>query len=224
MPTTTELIAYLSQFVMPQRLQRIVEISQLRTRHITVVLENLYQAHNISAILRTAECLGLQDVHLIENSFEYQISEQVALGAQKWLTINRYNSKTENNTLHCIEQLKKKGYRILATLPHEQETTLENIDISQPLAFVFGTELDGLTSTAIENADGFVKIPMYGFTESYNVSVSAALILKFINDRLRQSDLDYLLPENQLHELQLQWLKACIRNADKVVERYVSGK
>jgi len=214
-----EIINYLRNFSSEERYNRMQEIANQRTRHFSIVVENLYQSHNISAILRTAECLGIQNVYIIENNFQYEISPQVALGAHKWLSIHRYN-KQENNTIQCLKAVKKQGYKIVATLPHKNDCLLDEISINEKTAFVFGTELDGLTQEAIAMADGFVKIPMYGFTESYNVSTSVALTMMNVSERLRKSELNWKLSEEELTDLELQWLKKSIKDADRIIERY----
>jgi tRNA (guanosine-2'-O-)-methyltransferase len=183
------------------------------------VIENLYQSHNISAILRTAECLGIQEVYIVENNFQYEISPQVSLGAHKWLSIHRYN-REENNTMECLKAIKKQGYKIVATLPHENDCLLDDIPIDEKTAFVFGTELNGLTQEAIAMADAFVKIPMYGFTESYNVSISVALTMMNVIERLRKSDINWKLSEQEYADLVLQWMKKTIKDADRIVERF----
>ncbi len=215
------IINYLKEFVTEERYNRICEIIEKRTRYFTIVVENLYQSHNISAILRTAECLGIQDVHIIENNFEYEISKQVSLGAQKWLSIHRYNQQ-ENNTVACLRAIKERGYKIIATLPHENDCMLEDISMDEKVAFIFGTELDGLTQEAIDMADEFVKIPMYGFTESYNVSVSVALTMANVNERLRKSILNWTLSEDEKLTLQLDWLKKSIKESDRILNRFLS--
>ena len=216
------IINYLKEFVTEERYNRICDVIEKRTRHFTLVVENLYQSHNMSAILRTAECLGIQDVHIVENNFEYEISKQVSLGAQKWLSIYRYNQQ-KNNTISCLKAVKKKGYKIIATLPHENDCLLEDIPIDEKTAFLFGTELDGLTQEAINMADGFVKIPMYGFTESYNVSVSVALTMANVNERLRKSLINWNLPEEEKLELQLDWLKKSIKESDLILKRFLES-
>lgn len=214
------IINYLKEFATEERYNRICNIIEKRTRHFTIVVENLYQSHNMSAILRTAECLGIQDVHIIENNFEYEISKQVSLGAQKWLSIHRYNQQ-ENNTIMCLKAIKEKGYKIIATLPHENDCMLEDICIDEKTAFIFGTELDGLTQEVIDIADGFIKIPMYGFTESYNVSVSVALTMANVNERLRKSSINWSLSEDEKLTLQLDWLKKSIKESDLILKRFL---
>jgi tRNA (guanosine-2'-O-)-methyltransferase len=215
-PNKQEIINYLKNFATSERYNRIQDIAQKRTRYVTVIVENLFQSHNISAILRTAECLGIQDVHIIENNFEYEISKQVALGSQKWLSIYRYNRLT-NNTVSCMQAIKEKGYKIVATLPQEDNYSLEDIPLDTKTAFLFGTELNGLSSEAINMADSFVKIPMYGFTESYNVSVSVALTMMYVNERLRKSSLEWKLSQDEIMDLELDWLKKSIKDAERIL-------
>ena len=220
-PTRQETIEYLKKFVSSERHNRIRDIAKKRTRHFTIVVENLFQSHNMSAILRTAECLGIQDVHIIEQDFEYEINKQVSLGSQKWLSIYRYNN-LKNNTLSCLQSLKEKGYKIVATLPCEEEHLLDDIPIETKSAFLFGTELNGLTKEAIAMADEFVKIPMYGFTESYNVSVSVGLTLMNVNERLRKSLIEWSLSKKEICDLELDWLKKSIKDSDTILKRFQS--
>ncbi|MDR0603423.1 MAG: RNA methyltransferase [Bacteroidales bacterium] len=218
-PNKQEIINYLKDFASSERYNRIQDIVRKRTRHITIVVENLFQSHNISAILRTAECLGIQDVHIIENNFEYTINKQVSLGAQKWLSVYHYNHLT-NNTVSCLQTIKEKGYKIIATLPQENNYSLEDVPLDAKTAFLFGTELNGLSPEAINMADSFIKIPMYGFTESYNVSVSVALTMMNVNERLRKSSFDWALSTEEIMDLELDWLKKSIKDAERILKRF----
>ncbi len=156
-------------------------LAPLRTRHISVVLEDIYQSHNASAVLRSCDCFGVQDVHVVEARNPFNPAGDVAVGSSKWVDYYRYNSIQD-----VYRNLHAKGYRIVATLPHENDTMIGDLDISQPTALVFGTELTGLTQEAIDGADAYVKIPMYGFTESFNISVCAALSLFSLTERMRR--------------------------------------
>lgn len=216
-----KIINYLKEFTTQERYNRIQDIARKRTRYVTVVVENLFQSHNISAILRTAEAMGIQDVHIIENNFEYEINKQVALGAQKWLSIYHYNHLS-NNTVSCLQAVKEKGYKIVATLPQEDNCLLEDISLDSKTAFLFGTELSGLTPEALEMADQFIKIPMYGFTESYNVSVSVALTLMNINERLRTSSFNWPLSPEEIIDLELDWLKKSIKDSESILNLFLN--
>ena len=211
------LLEHLLMFITPERNALFDKVLQNRTRHVAVVLEDIYQSQNASAVLRSCDLTGIQDVHIIENNYEYAVNPDVALGSSKWLNLIKYNEYPEN-TLLAFENLRKKGYRIIATTPHRNEQLLDEINLQGKLAVVFGTELTGLSEEAIENADEYLRIPMYGFTESYNISVSAALILYNLMDRLRQSDIDWRFSPKEIREIKLEWARRTISRSD-VIER-----
>ena len=217
-----DLISFLEGFITEERARLFNRIVGQRTRYITVLLEDIYQSQNASAVLRTCDCFGIQDVHIVENSNEYTINPDVSLGSDKWLNMYRYNSE-KNNTLTAYRKLREKGYRIVATGPHNNDVMLEDFDISRgKAAFVFGTELRGLSNIAIENADEYVKIPMYGFTESYNISVSAAIILSHITSKLFRSDIDWSLSVKERADLKLKWLRETIKSAEQLERQFLS--
>ena len=213
--------AHLSELVTEERLKRMKEVLSLRTRRVTVAVEDLYQTQNISAVLRTCECYGVQDVHIIENENEFQVHRAISLGANKWLTLHQYGNK-EGNTKNCISQLKEKGYKIVATLPGENSCFLNELPINLPIAFLFGTELKGLSDEAIALADLKVKIPMYGFTESFNISNSVAIILSSFMERLRSSCNNWHLTEEEQEELFLEWLQKSIKKPELLIEKFLS--
>jgi tRNA (guanosine-2'-O-)-methyltransferase len=216
---TPELIKYMEGFVSERRRERLHTVLQERMRHMTVVLEDVYQAHNASAVLRSCDCFGVQDVHFIENKNKFKISEEVSMGSTQWLTIKKYDAE-ENNTVTCLKQLKERGYRIVATTPHKNDKTLRELDVSKPFALVFGTEINGISETVFEMADEFVKIPMYGFTESFNISVCAALCMHELTERIRNEHIPYQLPQNQKEEILLEWLKASVAKSDLILKDY----
>lgn len=214
-----ELFDFFTQFISEARKLRFQEIVEMRTRHLTVVIEDVYQSQNASAVLRTCDCFGMQDVHIIENRNEFNFNKDVELGASKWLSIKRYN-EFEQNTLHAFDQLRKKGYRIVATSPHKNEQTLKEIPVEKKLALVFGTELEGLSQIAMDNADEFVKIPMYGFTESFNISVSAGIFLSNLSSRIRKSDISWKLSEKEKVEVLLNWAKQTVKNSEFLEKKF----
>lgn len=218
-----ELTNYLSGFVSDRRKQRLNEVLAERMRHMTVVLEDVYQAHNASAVLRSCDCFGVQDVHFIENKNKFKISEDVSMGSTQWLSIRKYNSE-ENNTKKCLQDLKNKGYRIVATTPHKDDCTIAQLDVSQPFALVFGTEIDGISKDVFDMADEFVKIPMYGFTESFNISVSAALCMYELTTHIREQKINYQLSEKEKQEIYLEWLKVSISKSELIVKEFYNKK
>ena len=199
------LLEFLYQFISDERKQRFEEVLENRTRHVTVVLEDIFQPHNASAVLRSCDLTGVQDIHIIENNFTFDVNPDVVMGSTKWIDIRRYN-ELDFNTPTVIEQLKTKGYQIVATCPHRDDFTPETLPLDQPVALVFGTEKTGITDYVMEHADKFVKIPMYGFTESYNISVSAALLVYTLTHRLHDmTNVDWHLSEEEKEEIRLEW-------------------
>jgi tRNA (guanosine-2'-O-)-methyltransferase len=214
------LVEYLSGFVTEARLNKFNTVIKNRTRHITVALENIFQPHNASAVLRTCDCFGIQDVHIIEKDFKYEVNDEIALGSSKWLTLIHHNND-ENSAIACINKLRSEGYRIIATTPHEHDCSIDALPVDSKLALFFGTELNGISQDIIANADEFVKIPMYGFTESFNISVSAALSLYNLSERLRRSEADWKLTDEEATEIKLQWLKNSIKDSELLEKEFL---
>ncbi len=212
-----ELIKYFSELVTPERFALFQQILQNRTKYLTVVLEDIYQSQNASAVLRSCDCFGIQDVHIIENQNIFDVDTQVALGSSKWVTLHKYSEK-ENNTLEAIQSLRNNGYRIVATSPHEKDIDLEEFDLAKgKSALFFGSELPGISDIIKNEADEFLKIPMVGFTESFNISVSVAIILHHLTYKLRNSEnIPWQLSEKDLDETILNWLRNTINRSDLI--------
>ncbi len=219
--TRRKLIEHLSQFVTEPRKARLEEVLNNRTRHITVVLEDLYQTQNISAVMRSCECYGIQDAYIVENRNEFEIHKDISMGADKWLTLHHY-PHAEHNMKQCINDLHAKGYTVVATLPDEKKTTIQDLPIDRKTAFLFGTELTGLSEEAVRYADCNALIPMYGFTESFNISNSAAIILSNFSERLRHSDVDWHLGEDEREALYFDWLQKSIRDPEAIIRHYLA--
>ena len=210
------MIEQLSGFITERRRELFDRVLDYRTRYITVVLEDIYQSHNASAVLRTCECFGIQDVHIIENRNTYNINPDVVLGATKWLNLRKYKG-LEYNTNEAIRELRGLGYRIVATTLDEEAIPLHRFDLHPgKCALFFGTELTGLTDAMLEQADEYLKIPIFGFTKSFNISVSAAIILNQLTMKLHQSDLDWSLSEAEREEQLVDWLKKSIRGGENI--------
>ena len=210
-----QLLEHLLSFLTERRKNLFEEVISKRTRHFTVVTEDVYQLHNTSAVMRSCDVFGIQELHVVEENLSKEIDREIALGAQKWVNIHRHQSTKE-----CLENLKESGYQIIATTPHNNSTELKDFDISKKSAFIFGKEKDGLSDVVLDNADGYLKIPMYGFTESLNISVSAAIILQSVVTRLKNSNIDWELSEEEKKEITLHWTKMTIKSVDQIVERY----
>ena len=217
-----QLIGHLSAFLTEQRNALFNQVLENRTRYLTVVLEDIYQSHNASAVLRSCECFGVQDVHIIENRNKYEVNPDVALGSYKWLTLMKYD-RGPDNTKEAIHHLKEKGYTIVATTPHKDGYLLDDLPIDIRPAFAFGTEMHGLSDISIQMADTFLRIPMYGFTESFNISVSAALILHSYTERMRRSGVEWRLTDEEKIDIKLMWMRNSIKRSDLIEREFLKN-
>ena len=214
-----DLLQYLETFITPQRRQRFIDILELRTRYITVALEDVFQMHNSSAVIRSCEVFGIQDSHLIEARFGKRLDKNIALGAQQWVDAYSYTDSQS-----CLKTLKEKGYTIVATTPHKGACLLEEYEIKTPIALFFGTEKEGLSDQVLKEADQAINIPMVGFTESLNISVAAAIILQHLSARLRTTNLSWQLSESEKLEKRMDWTKKSIKHVDDILRRYQSSR
>lgn len=161
------------------------EVANERIFSIGLLLEDVYQEHNASAILRSCDALGFSNVHTIENYNQLKVNPEISMGADKWLVMNRISDKGESASADHLKELKRLGFTIAATSLNEKSVHIENLDFKKPLLLVFGTELNGISESAISEADVTVRLPMYGFTQSYNVSVSVAMSLQLIRQKVQ---------------------------------------
>lgn len=216
----TNLYSFLSQFLNNRRLNMIEEKIQYRTRYFSVLLENVYQSKNISAVLRTAECMGIQDVHIVENNNRFEYNPYVTRGADKWLTLKRYNAEKENSW-DAIKKIKSDGYRLIVTSPNINGSSPENFDISKgKFVVAFGTEWEGVSDIMLNEADEHLKIPMFGYTESLNLSVSAAIVMYTLMNRMKNSAVEWQLSNIDLDEVKLQWIKSMLKRPDLLIDKY----
>lgn len=213
--TDLKLLHYLEEFVSEKRKQRFQDVLSQRTNFITVAVEDVYQMHNTSAVIRSCESFGIQQAHLIEGRYGKRLDKEIAMGAQKWVDIHRYT-----NSIEAIEALKNKGYRIVATSPHATSSQLQDFKLQNKIALFFGTETKGLSNTVLDRADLLLRIPTVGFTESLNISVSAAIILQHLTTNLRTSAIDWGLTEEEMLEKRLDWAKKSIKSIDDIMARY----
>ena len=214
-----ELLEHLESFLTHSRKEKFAKVLAQRTKHFTVAVEDVYQLHNTSAVIRSCDVFGLQEVNIIEARNSKRIDREIAMGAQKWVDLNRFQSATD-----CIAHLKQKGYQIIATTPHANDCMLADFDVSKKSCFFFGSETEGLSEEVLKNADGFLKIPMVGFTESLNISVSAAIILQYVTTKLKQTTIPWQLLETEMLEKRLDWVKKTIKSYDEVVAHYYANQ
>lgn len=213
------LLEYLEDFITPERKGRFVQVLEERTKYITVAIEDVFQLHNTSAVIRSCEVFGIQEAHVIENRFGKRLDKNIAMGAEQWVDVKRYE-----NTEKCLDHLRHAGYRIIATTPHSDSCLLNEFELEGKTALFFGTEKEGLSQTVLNSADGFLKIPMVGFTESLNISVSAAIILQQLRELLADSEIQWHLSESEKLEKLLDWSKKSIKSIGDILERYYQGQ
>ncbi len=207
-----------TRYLTHRRRERISKVLGNRTRRITVLLEDIFDPLNANAVLRTADGLGIQDIHVAENRHKFEVHSKVSGHAAHWLTIHRYRENfvaikdfrvkpegVPQSTKKAYESLKAAGYSILATSPRGKSDSLRTLDITKKYAVALGSEHWGLSDWAMENADELIALPMLGFTESYNISVTAAMVLHFLAERLRSERTDWGLEEKEKDELWKTW-------------------
>lgn len=211
-----KLLDYLENFITADRSERFLDILKERTKYITVAVEDVFQMHNTSAIIRSCDVFGIQEAHLIEGRFGKRLDKNIAMGAEQWVDVH-----THNDSIICLDRLKKEGYKIIATTPHNDSCLLDDFSFDNKIALFFGTEKEGLSQEVMAKADGFLKIPMVGFTESLNVSVSAAIILQALTTALKKKEINWELTDKEKLEKRLDWTKKSIKSIDAILERYI---
>jgi len=216
MKLTEDLVSYLESFLTERRKLKNHTVLNERTYHFSVAIEDVFQLHNTSAVMRSCDIFGIQNLNVIEERNLRTIDREIAMGAQKWVDINRFHT-----TKSCLQTLKEDGYQIVATSPHgENNVTLSEFDYTKKSVFFFGKEDTGLSDYVIENSDVQLKIPMYGFTESLNISVSASIILQEVTRKLRASNLDWKFTEEQLLQKRYDWVCKVLKSHEKILARY----
>lgn len=216
MMVNKNLVEYLETYLTENRIERFNKVLDNRTKYFTVATEDVYQLHNTSAVMRSCDVFGIQELHVIEERNVKRIDREIAMGAQKWVDLVRHHS-----TKDAIKSIRNQGYQIVATTPHGQDCNLADFDFTKKSCFFFGRETQGLSDEVLKQADCFLKIPMVGFTESLNISVSAAIILQDVTQRLRTSNLTWQLTETEKLQKRFDWCKKTIKSFDKILERYL---
>ncbi|PNQ72411.1 rRNA methyltransferase [Hanstruepera neustonica] len=210
-----ELLEYLEGYLTENRKNRFTKVLNQRTKHFTVAIEDVYQLHNTSAVIRSCDVFGVQEVNIIEEINRKRIDREIAMGAQKWVDLNRFNSVKD-----CLQELKQQGYQIVATTPHTNDCLLQDFDVTKKSCFFFGRETEGLSQEVLDQADCFLKIPMVGFTESLNISVSAAIILQQVTSKLKSLDVNWQLTDEEKASKRLDWIQKTIKSYHDIVKRF----
>lgn len=215
------LVQLLEEYVTPNKIELIDKVLAERTRYLTVVMEDFYHSQNASAVMRTCDCFGVQDVYITQRLHDYNVNPNVVRGASKWLSLNMFE-REEQSTEKCFNSLKSKNYRLVGTTPDRNSASIKELNINQPIAFVFGTEKQGMSNYAKEHVDELVHVPMYGFTESFNVSVSAALILNELVDRIKRESVDWALSAEEKLDLKFEWYQHIVKRSDLHIKNYIA--
>ena len=215
-----QFLNFLTDYITENKRFKIDEVLKKRTRYVAVVLEDIFKEHNASAVVRTCECLGIQDLHIIQNRYEFNVNPDIVRGSSNWIDIIHYREPDINNTEVCYLRLREQGYKVFATSTSLADTGLDDVTLNQKTAIVFGTELEGLSNYALENADGRVKIPMYGFTESYNLSVCVAICMSQLVENLRHSEKPWQLKKDEMEAVKLEWFKRIVKKSEALEKAF----
>jgi tRNA (guanosine-2'-O-)-methyltransferase len=208
-----DVLKHLAPRLTPERWAKIQKVVSLRTCDVTPVLENIYDRGNISAVFRSSEAMGFQNVHVIEPGEKFKESQRVTAGADKWLDIIRFKQ-----TVTAVAAIREKGYQILATHLDTNARPLAEMDLTQPTAIVFGNEKDGISSDMIELCDATVILPMRGFVQSYNISVAAAIAFQTIASFREKNRISGALSELSVSERRTLEAHYCLRTLDNSAE------
>lgn len=209
--------ALLAPMLTADRVARIDAVLAARLGSVVPVVEDVYDPNNGAAVIRTAEGLGLHELHVVEPGLRFQAAGGITRGCHRWMDLQRWREPAA-----CVAALRARGFTVLATTP-AAAIPVDEVDVSRPVAVVFGNEHAGLPAATIAACDGAVALPMFGFTQSYNLSVSAALVTSQLAARRRArlgttGDLD----EATRTRLRARWFALKIRGVVGVVERAVS--
>ena len=206
-------------FLSDERAARFDHVLESRTRRVCLVLENVYQSRNASAVMRTCDGVGIQDVHLIEDVNPWVFNRHVSKGTPSWLTLHRYHQSL-NPTEACILQLRQSGYEIAVTSPHVTGKEAHELPIDKPIALVIGTEFEGVSDAFLAAANHHVFIPMTGFAESLNISVAAGIIMHDLARRTRTlPDESWMLGEEEKATLRAEWAMKTVRKSEVILKQ-----
>jgi tRNA (guanosine-2'-O-)-methyltransferase len=210
----------LEDYLLPERLERLKEVLASRVLSVTLVLENLHKDFNISAILRTCESFGIQDVHVVPQPGEGKVFRTITQGCHKWLNIHRHEDVST-----CFKILKKNGFRVLAGAFSENALPLDRCDFSGRVALVFSNELEGANPEVLDQVDDFFVIPMSGFSQSLDVSVAAGIVINHVlRYKLEKGEELERIPSDEAGRILGEWVKKSVRNGDEVLKELRTRK
>ncbi|MEO8703702.1 MAG: RNA methyltransferase [Kofleriaceae bacterium] len=206
--------ATLAPMLTSERIARMESVLAARLQSVVTIVEDTYDPHNAAATIRTTEAIGLAELHVVEPGARFSAAHGITRGAHRWISLQRWTAMTD-----VVTALHARGFRVYATLPGAPHT-IEDVDVTQPIAVAFGNEHTGLSAAAIAACDGALGVPMYGFSESFNLSVTVALAMSRIANR-RRAAIGGLgdLSDTQRRELRARWFAIRIRGAVGILER-----
>ncbi len=209
------LLDYLGQYITEHKKMVMEQVLAKRTRHFTVVLEDIFKPHNASAVIRTCDCFGLQDIHVIEKTNQYKVNPYVTRGASQWVDLHKYYREDGTSVDACFDSLREKGYNIYGTSPAPGSLSIYDLKPDEKLALVFGNEHEGISEEVKSKADGLVHIPMLGFTDSFNISVSASIFLYDLVKKAESVSLEgFHLSESEKNQLRMKWYREIVKRSD----------
>jgi tRNA (guanosine-2'-O-)-methyltransferase len=213
--TPAEVTAALAPYLTDRRRARIDAVLAGRTYGVATVVEGLVNTGNVSAVMRTAEALGIQPFHIITHDATFKQSERTSQGAEKWLDVHVWDTAAD-----CARHLRERGYQIVATHLDATAVPIDAIDFTQRTALVFGNERDGVTPDLLALSDRRCIIPTPGFTQSFNISVAAAIVLYHARqDRRTRLGPDADLSDDQREALRALWYVKSVKHADQLLRR-----
>mgnify|MGYP003427241340 FL=1 len=218
MKNNQEIYDYLQQFLTDERLSKIEHFSKESSDFVLPVMEDVYQFRNAAAIVRSVEACGFHHVVALEEENVFNPNLKVTKGAETWVQVEKMP-----NNLDSLKEIKSRGYRILAVSPEKNATMLPDYEVKEPIALVFGTELEGVSDEILDFADETLAIPMFGFTKSFNVSVAAAICMYELKQKLIKSGIEYKLSDEKLLELKIRWAKNSIKSSEQILERFLGS-
>ena len=207
---------YMKGFLTEERLLKIDKYAEESSDFVLPVLENIYQFRNAAAIIRSVEACGFHKIVALEEENVFNPNTRVARGADTWMQVEKMPK-----TMASLQQIRDKGYKILAVSPEKNAVSLPEYELKEPVALIFGTEMEGVSQEVLDFADETLIIPMYGFTQSFNVSVAAAICMYELKQKLLKSDIDYKLSDEKKLAMKIRWAVNSARSGDEVLNHYL---
>lgn len=210
-----ERIAWLAEFMLPERYDVLRRTVAMRMRYMTILAENTFHPQNAAALIRHCEAFGLQQMHTVETVCRFNPNAAIVRGTDRWVDIRRHRSTAE-----AIAALRGEGYRIVATTPHREDTTPESFDVTRGrFALVFGTEHAGISEEVLASADEFLRIPMCGMVESLNVSASAAILIYMLSERMRRQVEGWNMTAAEQAATLYGWMCRSVKDSEEILRR-----